>query len=268
MGFWGHAGNLHRAAQQEAINDKAKTSPGRYSVPQYHVPRTEVAVTAPEWSLAFKDVTAPTNMRTMIAAMLPLAGYGNTLPLLRPDIGVAAADYIAFAPLLLANFASMAFDYVARQKVQGQHLNWFVVEQLPVIAPTRFHEPLPAAFAKAMRVAELMNGHHPHPTVADFVIPQVLALTYTAHDMAPFARDLGYVDSSGKVLPPFVWNDEERRSRMAALDALFFHLYGLDADDAAYIMDSFPIVREQDEKLFGRYRTKDEVLARLALFAA
>lgn len=54
-----------------------------------------------------------------------------------------------------------------------------------------------AAFGKAMRAARLMNGHHPQPTVSDFVIPQVLALSYTAHDMAPFARDLGYVDAAG-----------------------------------------------------------------------
>ena len=51
-----------------------------------------------------------------------------------------------------------------------------------------------------MRAAGLMNGHHPQPTVADFVIPQVLALSYTAHDLAPFARDLGYVDARGAVL--------------------------------------------------------------------
>ena len=151
--------------------------------------------------------------------------------------------------------------------MQGQHLNWFVVEQLPVIAPERFNAVLPAAFAKAMRAAELMNGHHDSPTVADFVVPQVLALSYTAHDLAPFARDLGYVDARGTVLPPFVWNDEDRRKRMAALDTLFFYLYGLGADDAAYIMDTFPIVREQDEKAFGRYRTKEDVLALLALLA-
>jgi hypothetical protein len=116
-----------------------------------------------------------------------------------------------------------------------------------------------------MRATKLMNGHHPNPTVADFVIPQVLALTYTAHDMAPFARDLGYVDATGQVLPPLVWNDEERRARLAALDALFFWLYGLNADDAAYILGTFPIVRDQDTKAFGRYRTQDDVLAALAL---
>jgi hypothetical protein len=55
---------------------------------------------------------------------------------------------------------------------------------------------------------------------------------------------------------------------MAALDALFFHLYGLGHDDAAYILDAFPIVRDQDTKAFGHYRTKDDVLAKLAQIEA
>ena len=155
---------------------------------------------------------------------------------------------------------SFAFDFALRQKVQGQNLNWFIIEQATVIAPERFNEPLPAAFASAMRAARLMNGHHPQPTVADFVVPQVLALSYTAHDMAPLARDLGYVDAQGAVLPPFVWDEDERRARMAALDALFFYLYGISAEDAAYILDTFPIVREHDMKLFGRYRTQEDIL--------
>ena len=260
-----NAANLHRAAQPESIANIAKQAPDRYPVPQYHVRRSDTGLVVPEWSIGYKDVTAPTNARTMIAAAMPLAGYGNTLPVLLPDAGLDAAAYAALAPLLLANFSAMAFDYVARQKVQGQHLNWFVVEQLPVIAPARFAEPLPSRFVSAMRRAKLMNGHHAHPSVADFVVPQVLALSYTAHDLAPFARDLGYVDAKGEVLPPFVWDDEERRARLAGLDAVFFWLYGLSADDAAYIIDSFPIVRAQDEQAFGRWRTRDDVLALLPL---
>lgn len=54
-------------------------------------------------------------------------------------------------------------------------------------------------------------------------------------------------------------------ARLAALDALFFYLYGLKADDAAYIMDTFPIVRDQDTKAFGSYRTKEDVLTVLAI---
>ena len=61
---------------------------------------------------------------------------------------------------------------------------------------------------------------------------------------------------------------KRRRKRLAALDALFFHLYGLGEDDAAYMLDTFPIVRQQDEAAFGRYRTKDDVLALLRLLPA
>ncbi len=255
--------NLKRAAQQEAIDASDKAAFGRYPAPQYWVSDSDVDKTwAGHWCIAYKSVTAPSNMRTMIDAIVPKCGGGNSMAMLIPETG-HEASYARWAPLLMANLSCMAFDFALRQKVQGQNLNWFIVEQSVVIAPARFNEALPAAFAQAMRAANLMNGHHPHPTVADFVVPQVLALTYTAHDMAPFARDLGYVDTAGQVLPPFVWNDEERRARLAALDALFFHLYSLNADDASYILDTFPIVRDQDVKAFGRYRTKEDILALL-----
>ncbi len=253
--------NLQNAALGTLLSVAEKSSPNTVAAPQYWVTTESVPVAVrSEWSLSFRDIARATDVRTMIAAIVPGSAAGNTLPLLLKES--LTADEIS---LLLANLNSFALDFIARQKAQSTHLNWYIVEQLPVITPARFNDPLPAAFAQAMRADKLMNGHHPHPTVADFVIPQVLALTYTAHDMAPFARDLGYIDAAGQVLPPFVWNDEERRTRLAALDALFFWLYGLGADDAAYIMDTFPIVRDQDTKAFGRYRTKDDVLATLAI---
>ena len=94
-----------------------------------------------------------------------------------------------------------------------------------------------------------------HTTARDLVRHHVLRLTYTAHDMAPFARDLGYDG------PPFIWNEEKRRHLRARLDALYFHLYGLSRTDAAYILDTFPIVRRHDKAAFGHYRTKDMVRA-------
>ncbi len=259
--------NLHRAAQPETISQVEKARVDRYPQPQYFVAASECNANPFGWALGYKEISAPTNARSMIATLLPSAAFGNKIPLLIPQ---DASPQVAArtASLLVATFNSFAFDFVLRQKLQGQTINLFILEQLPVIAPERFSEPLTTAFAAAMRAAQLMNGHHPQPTVADFVVPQVLALSYTAHDLAPFARDLGYVDGAGEVLPPMAWNEEERRARLAALDALFFHLYGLNAKDAAYIMDSFPIVREQDEKVFGRYRTREDVLAGLALFKA
>ena len=257
--------NLKRAAQQEAIAPNEKSKATRYPVPQYWVNEAKVSPTwSGEWCIAYKSVTAPTNMRTMIAAVVPRSGVGNSMAMLLPEPG-QESGYAHWGPLLLANLNAMAFDFAMRQKVQGQNLNWFIVEQAAVIAPERFDQPLPTAFAKAMRKAALMNGHHPNPTVADFVSPQVLALSYTAHDLAPFARDWGFVDDKGEVLPPLPWDETTRRQRQAGLDAVFFYLYGLDASEADYILSTFPIVREQDTKAYGHYRTRDEVLAYLTL---
>lgn len=261
-----NAGNLQRAAQPEAIPHASKLRPDRLAQPQFWVDSARTAANPCGWALGFKEITAATNARTMIAALLPGVGFGNKVPLLLPE--ALAPDAAArAASLLLATLDSFAFDYVLRQKLHGQTINLFVLEQLPVIAPGRFDEPLPQSFATRMRAAGLMNGDHPAPSVADFVLPQVLALSYTAHDLAPFARDLGYVDAAGQALPPFVWDDEDRRARLAALDALFMHLYGLDAADAGYVLDTFPIVRAQDEAAFGRYRTKDDVLELLRVLA-
>jgi len=260
--------NLKRAAQQESLSSEEKASPSRYPSPQYWVVRESVpAEQVFDYCLAYKSVTAPSNMRTMIAAMVPACGVGNSMAMLLPEAN-GSGRYGRWISLLLANLNCYAYDFVLRQKVQGQNLNWFIIEQSCVIAAARFDDPLQAAFAARMRETGLMNGHHPQPTVADFVIPQVLALSYTAHDLAPFARDLDYVDTAGEVLPPIKWDDEDRRARLAALDALFFHLYGLGADDASYILDTFPIVRQQDQVAFGRYRTRDDVLVLLPLLQA
>ncbi|MFH1086387.1 MAG: RraA family protein [Chloroflexota bacterium] len=60
--------------------------------------------------------------------------------------------------------------------------------------------------------------------------------------------------------PPFQW-DEERRFRLRCeLDALYFHLYGVDRDDVEYILEQFPIVKRKDEARWGEYRTKRVVM--------
>ena len=237
-----NAANVQVASSSRPVTGAERSDPSFVPEPQYWV---VAAQDAPErkWAIGFRDITNPTNSRTAIAAVVPYRLAGNTLPLLVPgEHGRSPAEW---APLLLANLNCLAFDYVTRQKAKWTHLNWFILEQLPVIAPERFETSIGGV------------------KIADFIREQVLHLSYTAHDLAPFARDLGYVHADGSVKPPFTWNDEDRRSRLAALDGLFMYLYGLDEDDAAYILDTFPIVREQDEAAFGRFRTKDDVLAQL-----
>jgi hypothetical protein len=237
--------NLHRPAQPEPADLARHRDVQWLPMPQFWIDQQHLAdLPAIRWTLAFKDVTAPTNARTMIAAAVPLYGFGNTLPVLLPGDAEQVPDYQRFAPLLLANLNSLVFDFVARQKVQGQHLNLYIVEQIPVI---------PAA------IFEQNVGKR---NIADFIREQVLHLSYTAVDLRPFAEDMGYAGE------PFVWDEEDRRHRLAKLDALFFHLYGLNREEADYILAQFPIIREQDEQQCGRYLTRDLILAYMNAVAA
>ena len=225
------------------VSDEEKQDPAFFPGVQYWVPTAEVdsrlAIDQP-WVIAFRDITNSTNERTMIATIAPRAAFGNQTPLLLPDPTLDAED----AALLTANQCSLALDFVAKRKVQGTHMNWYILEQLPVITPADYDR----------RFGEI--------TARDLVREHVLRLTYTAHDLEPFARDLGYEGE------PFQWDPEARRQLRARLDALYFHLYGLAEDDAAYILDQFPVLEKNERKAHERYLTKDLVLGHYRALAA
>ncbi len=203
---------------------------------QYSVPKSIVdeAMSANAgWTISYRRIARSTDERTMISSIVPKSGFGDSVFLLIPDSGLSAWD----ASLVVANLNSLPLDFVTRQKLHGTNLSWYLIEQLPVIVPKDY----------ASRFGET--------TARDLVRDHVLRLTYTAHDMATFARDLDYDG------PPFTWNEEDRRHLRARLDALYFHLYGIGREDASYILDTFPIVRREDEREFGTYRTRDLILA-------
>ena len=239
--------NLHRPAQPRPTGPEQHRDPNWLPDPQYWVLRGKTSFPTAPYLLGFKDVTAPTNVRSMIAALIPGSGVGNTLPIVSAD-WYGGAD----AACLLANFNAVLFDYVARQKIQGQHLNWFIVEQLPVVPPERY-----GAVSFGPRTAE------------EIVREAVLELTYTAHDMVPFARDIGHVDDHGEPLSPFRWDADRRLRLRAKLDALYFHLYGVTGrDDIRYIYSTFPIVERDERAAYGAYRSRDLCLAWTSALAA
>jgi hypothetical protein len=40
-----------------------------------------------------------------------------------------------------------------------------------------------------------------------------------------------------------------------------FHLYGIKPDDVAYILETFPIIKEDEVRAHGSYLLKEEILA-------
>ncbi|THA67086.1 SAM-dependent DNA methyltransferase [Streptomyces sp. A0958] len=215
---------VKRQNQPSYLSADDRSSASRLAVPGSWVDSAETPHDAPPGWLAFLRISSPTNQRTMISAILPPAAIGDSVFLLRTRTSRDSAA-------LVAHFNSFVYDFVTRQKVAGLNLNFFYIRQLPVLLPET-----------ARRFTH-------------FLIPRVLELTYTAHDMRPFATDLGDTGT------PFRWDEARRRQIRAELDALFFHLYGIARDDVGHILDTFPIVRRKDEARYGTYRTKDLILA-------
>jgi hypothetical protein len=218
----------------------AKLAEADYATtPRYWVAESEVVsrlrgVWARDWLLGWRDVTdARSSVRTVVASLLPREAVGHTVPLMFTDVDprLVAALY--------ACLCSFVFDYAARQKIGGVHLTYGYLKQLPTLAPTVY-----------ARDAMWSPGSE----ILDWLLPRIIELTYTAWAIEPFARDVGYDG------PPFRWNPDRRFFLRAELDAAFFHLYGISHEDADYILGTFPIVRKNDEKAHGEYRTKRVIL--------
>jgi hypothetical protein len=187
------------------------------------------------WLLAYKDVTSATNQRTMIAAMTPAIGLMNSAPYVQTTTTIDARLQCC----LLANLNCISYDFVARQKVGGVHLNFFIVEQLPTLPPEAYAEKCPWA---------------PRQTLEKWVSDRVLKLSCTAEDMVPLAKAAEFEEGIHR------WNEQERRKLMAEVDAAYFILYGIGREDMEYILSTFQAVRNEDEAHGGMGPTHEAIL--------
>jgi hypothetical protein len=235
------------------------TDPSYQILPHYWVPaeKVEARLAAKGWDrgwlIGWRKITRVSDERTVIAAVIPRVGVGDSMPIFFMQV---TSRFGCFYAIL----ASLIFDFAARQKIGGISLSYHYIEQLPVLAPSVFEQSCPWS---------------PGETLADWLRPRVLELTYTAWDLKPFAEDLGYD------CPPFPYDPERRFQLRCELDAAFFILYlgtsvewereaapelkalfHAPRDAVAYILDQFPIVRRKDEKHYGVYRTKETILAK------
>ena len=220
--------NLKRPGQPVETSSSEHNNPNFLPKPQYYVAESIVnkfiPKNSPKWFIGFKSVTSPTNERTFISTLLPLCGVGNSMPVIfgnYPNANLAAC--------FLASIDSLVFDFIARQKVGGVNLNFFIIEQFPVLSPANY------TFSNV-----------------DFISPRVLELVYTAYDLKLFAEDMGY---HGK---PFQWDEERRAVLRAELDAYYAQLYGLNRKQLRYILDPADLTpRELEDILDPREEVRD-----------
>lgn len=207
--------------------------------------------TSPRWLMGWRDIARATDERTVIASVFPRAGVGNNLPLMLFPTASSRSERLA----CVACLSSLPLDFVARHKAGGTHLNFFIYKQIPVLAPDAYSD-------EHLR----------------FIVPRALELTYTAHDLKPFYDDVVTDDPAfdprtgsdrGR---PFAWDLARRAQLRAELDAYFARLYGLTRDELRFILDpkdvhgadypseTFRVLRDNELREFGEYRTRRLVL--------
>ena len=227
------------------VSEAEKADPDYTVTPRYWVSEAEVNARLNSknwdrgWLMGWRDICRATDERTVIAGVVAKVGVGNKMPLFLFTSEITAHKAAAF----YANLCALTLDFAARQKIGGTTLNYFYLKQFPILPPGRYCE------------ADLA-----------FIVPRVLELTYTAHDLAPWAQELGY---SGQ---PFAFGPIRRAQLRAELDAYYAQLYSLNRDELRYILDpaaiegpdypseTFRVLKKSEERDFDEYRTQRLVL--------
>jgi hypothetical protein len=201
---------------------------------------------SPRWLMGWRNIARSTDERSFISTVMPRLAVGHSMPLwtLNTESPLAAA----FA----GNMSAIVYDYVVRQKLGGTNMTFGYYKQFPTLPPERYTEPDLA-----------------------YIVPRVLELTHTAHDMQPWADDLAAYDPrpTDQRQTPFPWNPDRRAQLRAELDAYYARLYGLTRDELRYILDpadvmgtdypseTFRVLKNGEMKAYGEYRTQRLVLA-------
>lgn len=172
--------------------------------------------------LIFRSVQNATNQRTFIGSYSPDCPTGNSLALMTVLEGAAR---------LIARCNTFISDYAIRPRMSQANLNWFVVEEMPVLG-------------------------HQDPAVESVISRLVRGLLFTGKTHAPVALQGQGGDTSWRKS----WSvcTSERMRVRAILDALISHRMGLDFDDFKHLLGTIalPAVSLADKKVTGRLDSK------------
>ena len=188
------------------------------------------------WALAWRNITGPTNERTMVVTVLPAnVAVSHSATVLMPHVDDKEAA------CLMAMLNSIVVDFVMRLKLSGTNVSLFYAQQLPVLPPEAFK-----------------------PEDVEFIASRVAMLTRTADDInAVWLTDY----------PAYTFQEpRERLMIRAQLDAYIAKMYGLTREELQYILDpsevmgpdhpsvTFPVLKRKEIELYGEYLTQRLVL--------
>ena len=166
--------------------------------------------------LGFRDIARNTDTRSAIGSLISGFPCGHTLGIF--SAGAEAIASVAFA------FSSIAFDWVVRKRLGGTHISLFVAEECTV---SESFQTRRQAF-----IEPLLRLIYPDVTGAG---------AWTAFT--------GLISKQTSWRRLWAVTDYERSRLKAILEAIAFHLYGLDPADVAEILSGvdFSVERLKDD---------------------
>jgi hypothetical protein len=182
--------------------------------------------------LVFRDVASSTNVRSMIACLVPPESFcSNTAIIVLPFFGNMVPgdkEYSRIVSYVAGVFNSFVFDFLIRSRVT-MHLNFFYVYQTPI--PKQYSGGI------ASRIAEL-----------------AARLNCTDNRFDTFAQSLDLKATNIKM--------KERIRLTAELNGLVAKHYGLSREDLAIILQSFAGFEEDKDlaNLGGEIKWSDDLI--------
>lgn len=218
------------------FDDPQKEIRSQWRVPPRNTPR-KVENRINRFRLGFCDVTAPSNERSLVAALIPPQVIcGHKVPtILYPE----DAEWVY--PLWLAAANSLCMDFLARKKVTlTMALN--VLDSLP--------------FPRL----------HPGDQVLDEIAPIALRLTCTSPEMTPFWNKMnkyGWTSlvASGQVPAEALTDEISRAHSRAMIDAIVARrLFNLERRQLEHILSTFGALENKERRKYDDYQTRTLVL--------
>jgi len=255
-----------------------------FEAPRYWLEKEEVVAALGEnawegdhYRVGFRNVASSTNERTLVCGISPPACHGNSFLSITPLHGDHEGPDDSQMIYLASVGSSFVIDYLIRQKVTT-NLNYFFLETLPVPRrPSRLvYFSIICRSLRLFCVSKLFQSlwstvfderfasqefWYPSGAPTDSYGPaheqeirkrlRDEAATLTpewgphccVHDRLPDRRDTG-----------------DRAQLRAEIDAYVAHLYGLSRDDFAYVLDTFPVLKNKEMKAFGEFMSKRKCL--------
>jgi hypothetical protein len=180
--------------------------------PQFLMAKTTYKEFGSEYSglkPCFMSIGSATNMRSMIASLVPDKPCGNAVPILKPT-HIPEISSALFSALL----NSFTYDYAIRCRLGGMNLNYFVIEETPILCPK-----------VSLEISNLLFFSFRLICVNQLFAPYWLILKSAKKEIS-------------KTIWKSLWaiTPYERLRLRCNLDAIIAELYGLSYDDLAWIL--------------------------------